>query len=370
MGEVYRARDTRLGRDIALKLLPSEVAMHPDRLARFEREARTVAALNHPNIVMIHSIEAEGGMRFLTMELVEGQSLDHVVAAGGLSLPAVLDLAIPLADALVAAHERGIVHRDLKPGNVMVTRDGRVKVLDFGLAKLVQEDVDDKATQVKTLDAPISKLGQVVGTVPYMAPEQIRGEPVDARSDLFSLGVLMYELASGKRPFAGATSADVTSAILRDMPAHLAPVDLDRIVTRCLEKNPRERYQSALDVMNDLRALRREQPFGPANVRTTAQQVGGNADGHLCRRNRDRPRPSEHRLEILRRNTQENTQRILRLPNARFQGRDLRLSTVQERGRLGGVEFRDCPALKLRVRNIKAALLDGHVLSGHRQLSL
>jgi len=264
MGEVYRARDTRLGRDIALKLLPSEVAMHPDRLARFEREARTVAALNHPNIVMIHSIEAEGGMRFLTMELVEGQSLDHVVAVGGLSLPAVLDLAIPLADALVAAHERGIVHRDLKPGNVMVTRDGRVKVLDFGLAKLVQEEVDDKATQVKTLDAPISKLGQVVGTVPYMAPEQIRGEPVDARSDLFSLGVLMYELASGKRPFAGTSSADISSSILRDMPVTLRslrtdlPKDLERIVSRCLEKDRERRFQTAKDVRNELEIIRRE----------------------------------------------------------------------------------------------------------------
>src|SRR5262245_37402512 len=241
MGEVYRARDTRLGREIALKVLPSEVSMHPDRLARFGREARTVAALNHPNIVMIHSIEAEGGTRFLTMELVEGQSLDHVVAAGGLSLPGVLDLAIPLADALVAAHEGGIVHRDLKPANVMLTRDGRVKILDFGLAKLVQEDTDQKATQVQTLDAPISKLGQVVGTVPYMAPEQSRGEPVDARSDLFSFGVLVYELATGKRPFGGTSSADISSSILRDMPAQLRshrgdlPRDLERIIGRCLE---------------------------------------------------------------------------------------------------------------------------------------
>ncbi|HET9233088.1 MAG TPA: serine/threonine-protein kinase, partial [Candidatus Eisenbacteria bacterium] len=148
MGEVYRARDMRLDRDVALKVLPSEVSMQPDRLARFEREARTIAALNHPNIVVIHSIEAAEGTRFLTMELVEGQTLDHLVVAG-LPLSGVLDLAIPLADALVAAHERGIVHRDLKPANVMVTREGRVKVLDFGLAKLVQEDADHKATQVE-----------------------------------------------------------------------------------------------------------------------------------------------------------------------------------------------------------------------------
>ena len=264
MGEVYRARDTRLGRDIALKVLPSEVSMHPDRLARFEREAKTVASLNHPNIVVIHSIEAAEGTRFLTMELVEGQSLDYVGATGGLSLPAVLDLAIPLADALVAAHERGIVHRDLKPANVMVSREGRVKVLDFGLAKLVQEDPGQRATQVQTLESPISKLGQVVGTVPYMAPEQIRGEPVDARSDLFSFGVLVYELATGKRPFGGTSSADISSSILRDTPAQLRsyradfPRDLERIVGRCLEKDRERRFQTAKDVRNELEIVRRE----------------------------------------------------------------------------------------------------------------
>jgi len=277
MGEVYRARDARLGRDVALKVLPSELSMHPDRLARFEREARTVAALNHPNIVVIHSIEAVDGTRFLTMELVEGQSLDHVVAAGGLSLAGVLDLVIPLADALVAAHERGIVHRDLKPANVMVTREGRVKVLDFGLAKLVHEDVDEKATQVKTLDSPISKLGQVVGTVPYMAPEQIRGEAVDARSDLFSFGVLVYELATGKRPFSGTSSADISSSILRDMPASVRsfredlPRDLERIVGRCLEKDRERRFQTAKDVRNELEMVRRESipPASSSHVSAT-----------------------------------------------------------------------------------------------------
>jgi serine/threonine protein kinase/tetratricopeptide (TPR) repeat protein len=271
MGEVYRARDTRLGREIALKVLPSEVSMHPDRLARFEREARTVAALNHPNIVVIHSIEAAEGTRFLTMEMVEGQSLDHVVAVGGLSLAKVLDLAIPLADALVAAHEKGIVHRDLKPANVMVTREGRVKVLDFGLAKLVQDDTDEKATQVKTMESPISKLGQVVGTVPYMAPEQIRGEPVDARSDLFSFGVLVYELASGKRPFGGTSSADISSSILRDTPPTLRslraelPRDLERIVGRCLEKDRERRFQTAKDVRNELEIVRREMTPAPVS---------------------------------------------------------------------------------------------------------
>src|SRR6185369_17193666 len=181
MGEVYRARDARLGRDVALKVLPEALALSPDRLARFEREAKTVAGLNHPNIVVLHSIEEDRGTRFLTMELVEGQSLAALVTPGGLPFAQLLELAIPLADALAAAHEKGVVHRDLKPANVMVTREGRVKVLDFGLAKLVQAEPDLDATQAATIASPISDVGQVVGTAPYMAPEQIRGEPVDAR---------------------------------------------------------------------------------------------------------------------------------------------------------------------------------------------
>jgi serine/threonine protein kinase len=177
MGEVYRARDPRLKRDIAIKVLPADVTSSPDRLARLEREATTVARLNHPNIVVLHSIEEDGDTRFLTMELVEGRSLAALVTPGGLPLVQVLDLAIPLADALSAAHEKGVVHRDLKPANVMVTREGRVKVLDFGLAKLTRMDSDLGATQAATLAAPISDTGQVVGTVPYMAPEQLAAKP-------------------------------------------------------------------------------------------------------------------------------------------------------------------------------------------------
>jgi serine/threonine protein kinase/tetratricopeptide (TPR) repeat protein len=259
MGEVYRARDERLKRDIAIKVLPDDVASSPDRLARLEREATTVAALNHPNIVMLHSVEDVAGTRFLTMELVEGESLASLVSPEGLPLSQLLDLAIPLADALVAAHEKGIVHRDLKPANVMVTRDGRVKVLDFGLAKPAQAEPDLEKTHVAALAAP----GEVVGTAPYMAPEQIRGSAEDARTDLFSFGVLVFELASGRRPFAGPTLADVTSAILRDKPPSLTrfrpdlPADLERIVGRCLEKRPGDRFQSALDVANELRGLKR-----------------------------------------------------------------------------------------------------------------
>ena len=260
MGEVYRAKDLRLGREVAVKVLPEGVASSPDRLARFEREARTVAGLNHPNIVTLFSVEDEDGVRFLTMELVEGQTLANLIMPGGLPLARVLDLSIPLTDALIAAHERGVIHRDLKPGNVMVTRDGRVKVLDFGLAKSAETATPSEDTT--TAASPVSHAGEVMGTVPYMAPEQIRGEMADARTDLFALGILLYELSTGRRPFAGETWIDVGHAILRDTPELLTrlradlPSDLERVVSRCLEKNPRERIQSALDVNNELRRLR------------------------------------------------------------------------------------------------------------------
>ncbi len=263
MGEVYRARDTRLGREVAIKVLPEDMATDPARLARFEREAQTVAALNHPNIVTLHSIEESGGIRFLTMELIEGQSLDRLVVPGGVPLVRALELAIPMADALVAAHGRGAVHRDLKPANVMVTREGRVKVLDFGLAKFASPGSTLEETQALTVASPLSGAGQVVGTVPYMAPEQVRGETVDARTDLFALGAILYELLAGRRPFTGETSADVSSAILRDTPASLQglrpdlPPDVTRIVGRCLEKDPERRVQTAKDVRNELESVRR-----------------------------------------------------------------------------------------------------------------
>jgi serine/threonine-protein kinase len=263
MGEVYRARDTRLGRDVALKVLPTEMSSDADRLARFEREARAVASLNHPNIVVLHSLEEDNGTRFITMELVDGQTLDHHIEPGGLPVERVIGLGIALADALSAAHEHGVIHRDLKPSNVMLTREGRVKVLDFGLAKLAPPGVGPDLSRAATVAAPLSAIGDVVGTVPYMAPEQLRGDAVDARTDVFALGVMLYEFATGRRPFSGATTADVTSAILRDEPEPLVrmraglPIDLERIVSRCLQKNARERYQTALDVGNELRGLLR-----------------------------------------------------------------------------------------------------------------
>jgi serine/threonine protein kinase/tetratricopeptide (TPR) repeat protein len=262
MGEVYRAKDLRLGREIALKMLPAALSTNEERLARFEREARTVAGLNHPNIVVLHSVEDEDGVRFLTMELVEGRSLDKLVTPGGLPLARVLELGIALSDALTAAHEKGVVHRDLKPANVMVSRDNRLKVLDFGLAKLEAAEPGMDMTQASTMISPLSAEGLVVGTIPYMAPEQIRGETVDARTDLFSFGVMLYELASGRRPFTGPSAPDVTSAILRDSAPSLEsvradlPADFYRVVSRCLEKEPRARFQTALDVCNELRRVK------------------------------------------------------------------------------------------------------------------
>jgi serine/threonine protein kinase/Flp pilus assembly protein TadD len=262
MGEVYRARDTRLGRDVALKVLPETLAGDAQSLARFEREARIAAGLNHSNIVVLYSIEEVGGARFLTMELVDGQRLDREIVPNGVPLERLLDFSITLADALVAAHEKGIVHRDLKPANVMVTRDGRVKVLDFGLARIAPVAADASHSRTATVGPSLSIAGQIMGTAPYMAPEQVRGEVSDARTDLFALGIIMYEMASGRRPFTGGTWADVTSSILRDTPKPLEglrselPRDFGTIVERCLAKDPSRRFQTALEVRESLGRVR------------------------------------------------------------------------------------------------------------------
>ena len=272
MGEVYRAKDLRLGREIALKVLPETLAHDADHLARFEREARMVAGFNHHNIVTLHSVEDDGDVRFITMELVDGQSLANVITPGGLPIPRVLDMAIAIADALTAAHERGVVHRDLKPANVMVTREGRVKVLDFGLAKLSPAAVH-ALTQASTDSGP--NTGLAAGTVPYMAPEQVRAEAADARSDLFAFGTVLYELLAGRRPFEGPTAMVVSAAILNETPEPLArtrpdlPTDLERLVNRCLEKDRRDRAQSALDVGNELRRIQRTLERGGATKPTS-----------------------------------------------------------------------------------------------------
>ena len=212
MGEVYRARDTKLKRDVALKVLPDAFAQDPDRLARFQREAELLATLNHPNIAAIFSIEEGDRVRFMTMELVDGRTLDRMIPEGAVSMAQFFDIAIALADALSAAHRKHIIHRDLKPSNVMVTDDGRVKVLDFGLARAVDPDAVRPADAVTRLE--LTQAGMIVGTMPYMSPEQIEAKPLDHRTDLFSLGIMLYELATGERPFRGDSSAALMSAIL------------------------------------------------------------------------------------------------------------------------------------------------------------
>ncbi len=271
MGEVYRAKDMRLGREVAIKVLPESVSADPERLARFEREARALASLNHPNIVTVYSVEEAGDMRLLAMELVEGQTLDLAISTGSLPLSRFFEIAVPLADALSAAHERGIVHRDLKPANVMLTREGRLKVLDFGLAKLVAVDSDPDGTDMATASrADLTGEGTVFGTVAYMSPEQARGGKVDARSDVFSLGVVLYEMLTGDRPFKGASSVDIISSILRDWPPPVTelradlPPHVGRILRRCLAKDPHDRYQTSRDVFNELRDLQAETSAPPA----------------------------------------------------------------------------------------------------------
>jgi TolB-like protein/Flp pilus assembly protein TadD len=260
MGEVYRARDTKLARAVALKMLPADLARDPERLARFQREARAVAALNHPHIVTIYSVEEADGIHFLTMELVEGQSLDQLIPERGLPMERVLSIGSALADALAAAHGKGIVHRDLKPANVMISTDGRLKVLDFGLAKEMR--AADPADATVTA-AGRTQAGVVMGTPAYMSPEQVTGRDLDHRTDIFSLGILIYEAVSGRRPFEGATSIELASAILRDTAPPLTdvrsdvPADLARLVERCLKKEPRHRVQTARDVGHELREIGR-----------------------------------------------------------------------------------------------------------------
>jgi serine/threonine-protein kinase len=335
MGEVYRAQDTKLDRYVAVKVLPEALAEDPERLARFEREAKAIAALDHPNIVVVHSVEeavVEGGLaapepadltketgpepgttvHFITMQLVEGKTLSELIPRNGFPIERFFDLAIPLPDAISAAHEHGIIHRDLKPANVMVSDDGRVRVLDFGLAKLKEDTsgggaIDfgegsgsgrpgqpvgapagaaegglttgpsagptssEMATEMATVQAtsggsaqPLTEEGKILGTVAYMSPEQAEGKPVDHRTDIFSLGILLYQMATGQQPFKGDTNVSVISSIVKETPTSVTelnqtlPRHLGRIIKRSLEKDIRRRYQTALDLRNDLEGLRGE----------------------------------------------------------------------------------------------------------------
>jgi non-specific serine/threonine protein kinase len=268
MSQVFLALDEDLGRNVALKLLPATLADDPRRLQRFKGEAKTLASLNHPNIVTVYSVEEFEGRHFFTMELVEGKSLENVIPVGGLELEECLSLAIPLCEALAAAHEKGVVHRDLKPNNVMVCPDGVPTVLDFGLAK--REGPESRLGEAITED------GLLLGTGPYMAPEQVRGEPVDFRTDIFSFGVLLYEMATGERPFSGGTAAELLSAILRDEPVPpstrkaTVPRELSRLIERCLRKDPRKRWQSTLDLLHELEAMRDASSGRQTDVRSIA----------------------------------------------------------------------------------------------------
>jgi serine/threonine protein kinase len=263
MGEVYRARDTRLGRDVAVKVLPGELSHTPDRLRRFEQEARLAGSLNHPNVLALYDVGSDSGVPYLVTELLEGRSLRELLERGPLPVRRAVDCTQQIARGLSAAHTKGVVHRDLKPANLFVTKDGQVKILALGLAKLTQAEPQEVGpSEHSTTTAE----GQVVGTVGYMSPEQVRGQTADARSDIFSLGAVLYEMLSGRRAFRGDTAADTMTAILTKDPEELSgsglsvPASLERIVKRCLDKDPAERFQSAKDVAF---ALEAESGTGP-----------------------------------------------------------------------------------------------------------
>ncbi len=261
MGEVYRARDVRLGREVALKVLPDSVAEDRARLSRFEQEARAASALNHPHIVTIYEIGREGNVAFIAMELVDGKTLRELAASGPMPLKRILNVAAQISDGLAKAHGAGIVHRDLKPENVMVSKDGFVKILDFGLAKL-SEPQPGQLSAMPTAVTPQTTAGTVLGTVAYMSPEQASGEPVDYRSDQFSLGSMLYEMSTGKKAFQRKTAAETMSAIIREEPEPAGrlrpdlPLPVRWMLERCLAKDREERYASTRDLARDLASVR------------------------------------------------------------------------------------------------------------------
>ncbi len=276
MGEVYRARDARLGREVAVKVLPASLSFDGDRLQRFAQEARAAAALNHPNILSVFDVGTDPGAPYVVSELLEGETLRDRLKHGPISVRKSIDYALQIARGLAAAHSKGIVHRDLKPENIFVTEDGRVKILDFGLAKVITDHVSsaDAATM-----QPLTEPGLVIGTVGYMSPEQVRGKPADQRSDIFAFGAILYEMVSGTRAFHGESAADTMSSILKDDVPELAestrniPPGLDRIVHHCLEKNPSQRFQSAGDLAFDLEALTEVTSSSKAVAQAAAEQA-------------------------------------------------------------------------------------------------
>ncbi|MGE5413152.1 MAG: serine/threonine-protein kinase, partial [Syntrophomonadaceae bacterium] len=259
MGEVYRAKDPRLGREVAIKVLPASFSQDADRLRRFEQEAKAAGILNHPNITAVYDIGTNqgDGAPFVVQELLEGETLRSELSGGRLPPRKAIDYSIQIAHGLAAAHEKGIVHRDLKPENLFVTKDGRVKVLDFGLAKLTQIDGSGSTSRLPTATEP----GIVMGTLGYMSPEQVKGESADGRSDIFALGAILYEMLSGRRAFEGGSTGEAMAAILKEDPPDLSQSNrnvspgLERLVRHCLEKNPECRFQSARDLAYDLETL-------------------------------------------------------------------------------------------------------------------
>jgi hypothetical protein len=320
MGEVYLAMDTRLDRKVALKVLPPETARDEKRRERFKGEAKAIASLDHPNIVHAYSVEEADGVYFITMQLVRGKTLTALIPRDGLPLSQFFDLAIPLTSAVAAAHQAGITHRDLKPENVMVTDDGRLKVLDFGLAKLVESPDAGAASEGPTVSR-LTEAGVVMGTVGYMSPEQARGQPVGPGADIFALGIMAHEMLSGVAPFRRDTAPETLAAIIKDdppgLPSSVPPV-LDRVVRRCLEKSPQDRFHSAHDLSLALEALSigagsvsgiSHPPASSFSRRQVLVLAGGSALGlagglglgtFIARRGRPQPTPSYHRLTFRR----------------------------------------------------------------------